>query len=471
MLVPLGILAGSGPAIGDQTASNTFGYTCQFPSGAQPISVVVNATFPEVGTVDTPITPTDVSAELDLPPAALADLTTLNATSVTATGTLSVLAEQNGASSTVTWPGLTSPSTTIPGTGDLTVTISGAVSPITEAQPGDVTIGVGAFGLILTPLASDGSATNPATVPVACELDSGQPATLATVPIPAPNPATTPVTTSTAPAAGGANTATPNRSAATPGAKATASASSPCTPPVNPPPKLIAYLAGRTNLPKLDESSVLGPGTITLTNQGIGIITGGFAICYSGVMVLQPSTTTILGFGFMPITATLTYTQLPGQSMSIVATQVGAVTGVTATGMETVGITRASINGVPLDVGVIEADGLSSCRATVRVTLANIPNPPTSPPNAPPVYPYNAAIGGYLQGTVPVPSFTGCGPNGDGTLNAMLSAPISTPVTNPPDPGSLTRMCQGKPVPIPPPPAPPPVPPPPSEAANHCIAP
>ncbi|HEY4020438.1 MAG TPA: DUF6801 domain-containing protein, partial [Pseudonocardiaceae bacterium] len=180
-LALLGLLAGAGPAIGDQTIATTLAYTCQFPAGAQQVSAQFNATFPRTGQAGQPIAPTGVSVKLDVPQVALGDLTTIGAASVSTTGAFSVVRQDNGSSTTLAWPGLAAPSTPLPSTGDLTITLAGSVPPNTVVDSGQVTFGADAFGLIFSPLTSTSAATNPATMSVACLLNANQTATLATV--------------------------------------------------------------------------------------------------------------------------------------------------------------------------------------------------------------------------------------------------------------------------------------------------
>jgi hypothetical protein len=465
VLVSLGVLAGAGPAIGDQTAATTLGYTCQFPSGAQQVQMVVNATFPETGAVDAPITPTNVSVKLDLPQAALGDLTKLNAASVTATGDLSVVVKHNASSLTTTWPGLTAPSTPLPTTGNLTVTMAGTVPPTSEANPGDVTFAADAFGLVLTPLTTAGTATTPATVTTACTLNANQTPTLATVVIPS-----APTTTSGPPAPNSATPPTaPNVSAVGPRKHGAKPMDLPTDPACNLPngtaipgdgSQVIAALDNRTNLNKLNESSAVS-GTVTLTNIGLWF-SNDFTIsviCYSGQLDLPPSSTTILGFGFIPITTTLTYQQDTTIPMEVhAATNAspqypdGHPTG-HASAAVYIRVSSASINGVPLDVG-------SDCGTATSVPIV-LDNLPSLDANNNEIYPYNGVSGGYLQGSVDIPRFQHCGVGEN--LDSLLSAPVAGP-------GNLIRACQGTTVPIPPG-GPPPIPPPPDLADNHCQAP
>lgn len=413
-LVLLGLLAGAGPAIGDQTTATTLAYTCQFPAGPQQISAQFDATFPRTGQPGQPIAATNVSVKLDVPQAALGDLTTIGAASVSTIGAFSVVRQGAGDAATVTWPGLSAPSTPLPSTGDLNITLSGNVPPTSVSQSGDVTFSADAFGLIFTPLTSAGAATNPATMSIACLLNANQTATLATVHV-----AALPVVGR----AGGTTSGVPVPPVGQHKADdaATSTTTTTTTPPPNDPnctpfkgPTIHPTLIGRANLNKLNESSVVGPGIANLTLVG-SKLQPAFTVCYSGDLELPPSTTTALGFGFMPITTTLTYTQVG--PLFVEAYSIGPTSFATATSMENIAVTSASINGVPLNVG-------PQCATAqpVQVTLKSIPG-----------FTYNPITGGYLQGPVDIPQLSHCGVGEN--LDALLSAPVSGP-------GNLLRMCQ-----------------------------
>ncbi|HEV3355400.1 MAG TPA: DUF6801 domain-containing protein [Pseudonocardiaceae bacterium] len=413
-LALLGLLAGAGPAIGDQTTATTLAYTCQFPAGPQQVSAQFDATFPRTGQAGQPIAATNVSVKLDVPQAALGDLTTIGAASVSTTGAFSVVRQSNADVSTLTWPDLAAPSASLPSTGDLSLALAGPVPPTTVSQSGDVTFSADAFGLIFTPLTSAGAATNPATMSIACLLNANQTATLATVHLPA-----VPVVGR----AGGSTSGVPvppvGRRQAGNAAASTTTTTTP--PPVNDPnctpfkgPTIHPTLVGRANLNNLNESSAVGPGIATLTLVG-SKLKPAFTVCYSGTLVMPPSTSSELGFGFMPITTTLTYTQVG--PLFVEAYSIGANSFATATSMENIAITSASINGVPLNVG-------PKCGTSqpVPITLSSIPG-----------FPYNPITGGYLQGPVNIPTMSDCGVGEN--LNALLSAPVTGP-------NNLLRMCQ-----------------------------
>jgi hypothetical protein len=462
VLAALGVLAGAGPAIGDQTTATTLGYTCQFPSGAQQVQLQVNATFPETGAAGAPIMPTDVSAQLTIPQVALGDLTTIDAASVSATADLSVLVRHNADTQSSTWHNLIAPNTPLPTTGDLTMPLTGTAAPVKESGPGNVTFTADAFGLRLTPLTSAGAATNPATVTTACTLNPHQTATLATVAIPS------------AP-----GTSTPNTPTKTVKHNAVPHDDLPVDPACNadggtPIPgdgsQVIAQLDGRTNLAKLNESTAVN-GDITLSNVGFWF-SDDFTvsiICYTGSLDIKPSTTTILGFGFVPITTTLRYVQVNGVGVyppmfvnastdaemnpdGTLKYPDGHPTG-HADALVDIYVDSASINGTPLNVG-------DNCRTEKPVSLVMDNLPQVDGANNE-IYPYSGVSGGYMQtltqGDVVIPPFTGCGV--DDNLDNLLSAPVAGP-------DNLTRVCQGTTIPVgsgdPPPP---------DEADNHCKAP
>ncbi len=414
-LVLLGLLAGAGPAIGDQTTATTLAYTCQFPAGPQQVSARFDATFPRTGEAGQPIAATNVSVKLDLPQTALGDLATINAASVATTGAFSVVRLSNGDATTLAWPDLAAPSTPLPTTGDLDITLAGPVPPTTVSQSGDVTFSADAFGLIFTPLTSTGAATDPATVQIACLLNTNQTATLATVHIP-----TVPEVGRAVASTSGAPVPPVGQRQAGHAATSTTTTTTTTSPPNDPNctpfkgPTIHPTLIGRTNLTKLGESGPVGPGVANLTLVG-SKLKPVFTVCYSGTLVLPPSTTTVLGFGFMPITTTLTYTQVG--PLFVEAYSIGATSYATATSAEQIAVTSASINGVPLNVG-------PDCGTAtpVPITLNNVTG-----------FTYNPITGGYLQGDVAIPRMAHCGVGED--LDALLSAPVSGP-------DNLLRMCQ-----------------------------
>jgi hypothetical protein len=175
----------------EQTADASATYSCAFPSGDRQVAVKIDGTFPGVATTARPIRPRGVTVTPSLPKAALADLTELGATTVTASARLSVtVAQKGGVSTTASWPGLAGPSTPIPDSSDLPLPVSGAVPPTTVKTIGPAAFMAGPLTLVLTPHKADGGATAPATVTLDCKPGLGPPAILATVPVTAPGAST-----------------------------------------------------------------------------------------------------------------------------------------------------------------------------------------------------------------------------------------------------------------------------------------
>jgi hypothetical protein len=458
VLVSLGVLAGSGPAIGDQSIATSLGYTCEFPSGTQQIQAQVKATFPETAAVNAPIEPTDFSARLDIPQVALGDLTSMGAASMSTKADFAVVAKHNGDDQTSTWPDLTAPSSPLPSTGDLSVTVSGMAVPVKESDPGDVVFTADAFGLLFAPLTSTGDATTPATVAVACTVNPNQAATLATVAIPVAPPTSASAGGSAKPGTTHKNTVKPHDDG-TPPADPVCNKPNGTEEPVTGADPLSAVLLTRTNLNKLGESTAVS-GIIYLTNTEFWISDDflDYASCYTAQLAMDPSTTTVLGFGFVPITTTLKYVQAntPDNPMVVDVTSTidtsvypdGHPTG-HSSGLVDIYVVSASINGTPLNVG-------PNCRTRTPVSLT-VDNLPELNPDNSETYQYAAAGGGYMQGTVDIPPFTDCGV-GD-NLDTLLSAPVAGP-------NNLTRVCQGIADDVA---DGPPVPP--SQDSSHCVAP
>src|SRR3954469_19519154 len=85
IMMAMGLASGTeSSSASAQAADATVTYACPFPSGTRQIAVKIAGTFPPAGTAGRPIQPSDVRVTPTLPAAALADLTGLDATSVTA---------------------------------------------------------------------------------------------------------------------------------------------------------------------------------------------------------------------------------------------------------------------------------------------------------------------------------------------------------------------------------------------------
>ncbi|MFB9834489.1 DUF6801 domain-containing protein [Actinoallomurus acaciae] len=415
IIVGMSLALGTRSSASEQDADATLTYACPFPSGDQRVAVKVTGVFPAAETVGRSVQPRDVEVTPRLPHAALADLTGLDATSVTASADLSVAVAQNGHSSTATWSGLAAPSTPIPGSGDLALPASGPVPPTTAGSAGLTTFIAGPLTLVLTPHRADGGATNPATVPLNCTLDVGPDAVLATVPV------TVAGDSGTSPSHDGRTRA--GSSTATPADDDPCVVSFP-----NSPTPGEAYMAGFSNVHKLGGSTLIGrengqtTGHVTLElgyQISINQCTGDTHI-YSrasldddGEHKLPPATATFLTFGFMPTTATLELTSPEGTDLEIDSHGYQDSEGnyfeeTTITSQLVIRIHDVLVNGTPLDVG-------PHCESAT-------PMPVTLTGELPD---YEVNLGGPLTGTVKIPPFSGCGVGED--LDPLFTGSISGP--------------------------------------------
>ena len=158
-------------------------YSCRFPSGPRQVGLTVAGTFPASAASGKPIRPTGLRTTVTLPHAALADLTKGGATQVTGSDVLSTMVRSGPGVSTTQWPGRMTKRVPIPGTSSLPLSFPGQVPPVVARTPSAVTFTAVGLALSLIPgkAGADG-ATSP-TVQVACTLNPGQHATLATVPV------------------------------------------------------------------------------------------------------------------------------------------------------------------------------------------------------------------------------------------------------------------------------------------------
>jgi hypothetical protein len=196
-----------------------------------------------------------------------------------------------------------------------------------------------------------------------------------------------------------------------------------------------AFIKGFTNVPKLNGAALVGPGFGNIQNgkrtisnpSHNGYIqlnsTGklyykpcpGSAPRCKAIDGLPPVTATLLGFGFVPTTATLQITQ--AGTLNIVS--LGNTSGLTSSEVQSLASIRVEkvlVNGAPLNVG-------NNCH-TVR------PFPLVLSAGAG----YSLDSGGVLSGTITVPPFTGCGvgENLDPIFNATVSGP-----------GNFVQLTQG----------------------------
>lgn len=407
---------------GEQARNATLTYVCPFPSGARQITVKIAGTFPGTGRLGHPVQPVGVTMTPTLPRAALADLTELDATSVAVSARMSVSVVRKSASTTTTWSSLAA-STPIPGSGDLALPGSATVPPVPAGKIGPAVLVAGALTLDLTPHKTDGSATDPAGIPLNCELQLGPSAILATTLVTGPSGVTPP------PAAGTRHTARKHSGLA-----------APCPVRVpNPPTPGEAYMAGFANVHKLHGATLLGvengettghvllelaytviidpctPGVLDVLSRGL--------LDSHGQHALPPAKATFLTFGFMPTTATLELTEPAGTDVEIDSHSFfdGTAFQETSTVVSqfSIRIHDVLVNGQPLDVG-------PHCESATPMTATLVGKAPD----------YTVNTGGPLTGTATIPPFSGCGVGED--LDHLFTASISGP-------GNFMKLIQGVP--------------------------
>jgi hypothetical protein len=446
VLAATSLAAGAGAATGPQAVRASLAYTCAFPSGPRPASVLITATFPAAAMAGRPIQPADAAVAVTL---AARDLAGLHATAVTGSTRLVTTAAQNGRSATATWSGLAIQPTPVPPAGRLILRASGATPPVTATAPGTVTVTATGLTLVLTAHAPGNTSANLATMQVRCTLNAGQNATLATVP----------VTGATSTPQAGNPGAIRSGGQITPQPRPIGSSSrathacpplpkgglklNPRFPPPPPPPGSTlfqapyhgcTYVVGFSNVRKLNGASLVGPG---LTNLQVAVRlilnerdnyfqqdTVG-VLSYHGRHEFPPAKATFLAFRFMPVSATMQLTEIG----TVNAVSVGPAlqsschkpcpTISTVSSRVQLRIYNVTVNGTPLNVG----PHCQTAPFDIVLTGRDDSNPP-----------YLFSTGGPLTGTVTIPSFTGCGVGEN--LNPIFTSSVSGP-------GNFVKLTQG----------------------------
>ncbi|MCY0946211.1 DUF6801 domain-containing protein [Streptomyces antarcticus] len=488
-LAPL--IPSAAAAVGSQEITAKLNYDCALPSGHQRAAVRVTATFPGRATAGERILPTGVTTTVELPAAAVADLTALKAATVLPETRLTLQVAQRGASAQALWRGTAgAPPVAVPAAGPLTLTTTGDAPAVTAAADGDLTFTAADLGIDLALGTADGAPATPASLSLACTLakDADGHGLLATVPVgpapstPAPSGSPSP-SAPTAPASGrptdpASPTApgTPKGSTA-PGtpperaggakdkdkapkvgdARAGAPAARPPAPPCvkqNPTDKsLNAFITGYSNVRKLGGASLIpvscvqieqgDPDIVFPPDGSIHLLQKSEAyLDYQGRKQTPPFQSTFLTFGFTPTTATMILEQAGPMTVAsdvlLVFPDNIAETYVRAPLV--LRVLDVKVNGTPLDVG-------PSCRTETPLSSPE-PDPDTYPGphlvmlgkgqliNGTDATGYVLTSGGPLTGEVTIPPFTGCGAGGE-DLDRLLTASISGP-------GNYVKQIQGQ---------------------------
>src|SRR5258708_21426452 len=284
-------------------------YSCQFPSGEEQVSVIVAATCPASAVAGQQIQPAGLHVSGQLPAAAVADLRKLGAASVTAADTLAVAVTGLGSSVPAQWAAGAATSYQLPAAGDLELTAAGTAEPMAARGAGQVAFTAGHLALALSGSAADGSPVSPATLQVSCALRAGSSGLLARVDVTAASPSARP------------SPARPRQAPATRHIRFPKGCGKIKT--VGAGVATCGDITGYSDVRKLDGAALLQPkrparpGLVNVdfaekhkfaNGKLIEYSTG--ELYYKGEHQLPPVTPTLLGFGFVPVTATLRLTEL-----------------------------------------------------------------------------------------------------------------------------------------------------------------
>lgn len=402
-------------------------YTCQFPFGAQPVGVVVTATFPSAGVPGESIEPADVTIAVTLPQPALTELAALSAVTVVSEPSLTTTVRQGESAGDAVWDGNATPSTPIPTEGELALVSSAVVPPVTASEPGEVTFAAGELTIDLAGFTADGTSIDP--MAITCALAPGTDAYLGTVAVAGPDPGLD--------AGAGPDLEIGRVPDATADPQLLA----------DPPPECkfiddgaepylirgCAHLTGFANVAKLDASVRQPAGILNIAATALNPVVGRCAdpdfpwppwLCqrviaepsYGGEPKMPPLDGSFVNFGFVPTTARMQLTQIGFARVNLTFTGVRPFYGyVEGLAHYVVRVYDATVNGVPLDVG-------PSCQTEIDIEITG-------------TYPeYTTTPGGVLHGMFDIPPFTGCGATED--LDPLLTGAISGP-------GNYAKLTQG----------------------------
>lgn len=451
------LIAGVPPAAGDIGAE--LPYACTTASGTRNIGLRVATRTPRAGKVGRPLQLGKITVSLGLSGGAADDFLSADpgaspsqgaqggsvSTQVSGSLRLAVTVTQNGQTVEAGWPVFAVAGR--PGSqGDLRLTGAGVVPPLLPRAPGDVIWSGGELTLTL----SHGT-SRPASVTCAPERE----ARLGRVPIqdshgpggPAPGGRGSGRPAPKAPAPAGP--ADP-KCVELPGGLEPGGGLNPDKRLAPEPPlfsdvtvsdpkdgvPLCARVAGFTNAKKLGAANPIAAET--LIRRGYRTARDNarnYAYQQSYALPLpMPSTGTMLGFGFMPTTATATVEQVatadPKNNFANIASHFTRVSdlpaafdgGSTVKSFVAVQVKNILVNGIPLDVGARCGTG-----PTLLVLKNFLGNDHTDR--------FDPSDGGTYIGTVRIPAFSGCGAGED--LSPLLTASISGG-------GNVVRLESGK---------------------------
>ncbi|WIY02645.1 hypothetical protein QRX60_01860 [Amycolatopsis mongoliensis] len=339
-LTGVGSAAPAPTAPPEKTATASVSVTCPFadPLGSRKLTVETTATLPTLAKTGTSATIGKYSAQFSLPRDVALSLLPAGATAGSLQGAVQLdLAVHQGERSDQIPVPLTVAPTPLPETGNVTLTATGTVPEIAINTIGSVTFDVTApkLALAAAPAApAPDAAGAPVAPPIACALDPDQQATLGTILVQPP---------------------------ATPGAEQKAALGAAAALDDEPPPNEYTVPLGlitimtRSTVARLGATVVADPAILLNAFFTVNIDTGESRV--SGSAVFKPATTTFLGFGFVPVTATVEFLPVDYRNSKMIEVGGGLFTddeGYTnlRTELKVMGkLSGAKINGVPLDVG------------------------------------------------------------------------------------------------------------------------
>jgi hypothetical protein len=467
--VAAGLTAGStlwaraDPTGGRRSTPAALPYVCRDSAAARPASLLVTVRYPAAAAAGATIQAAQAVVTVILP-RSLLGRPAPGGRSVSGRAALAGRLVQRGTSSSWTWSPLSVAATPVPAAGSLRLTAIGVTAPVAVHAGSPLTVTAGRLSLLLT-LGPAGTSTlspspapsspAPSTAPPtpAPSADAGTSATAGTAHPAATPPAGTLRLTCTPKAGHSPILATIavtglRRAAAAPDAASKADCPrlpkgglklNPRLPPPPRPPRgsLVfhgpttgcGYVTGYSDVRKLDDAVAVPP---TLTNLDIGITNyynlsknyfqqdGAAELDYHGKREFPPLSGTFLGFGFMPVSATIQLREVGTVNIYVVGNAVAPYTKPTvATVYTLVTLSVAKtiyVNGMPLNVG-------PACRAASPFVITLSGTNKSKPPYGP--LPYGVFAGGPLTGEITIPPFTGCGVSEN--LDPLLTATVSGP--------------------------------------------
>ncbi|WP_410641993.1 DUF6801 domain-containing protein [Amycolatopsis sp. lyj-346] len=394
--------AAPGPAVPPDTqASASVSVHCPFadPLGPRALTVETTATLPAQAKTGTSATIGGYSVKVSLPRDVALSFLPAGATTGSLRGAvqLDLAVRQDDRSDRVPVSLVVAPAP-LPETGDVVLTATGAVPEIAINTVGAVTFEVTAPTLALEAVpAPDAAPATTAPPKVACTLDEGRQATLGKILV---LPKTLPGPEQKQPAAA-------------PGGVTAADEEPP--PNVYTQPLGLVSVLTKSTVKRLGATVVSDPSLLVNGFINVNIDTGDSWV--TGSTAFSPVTATFLGFGFVPVSATVEFLPVEYQTQRMIdftgnlyTDPVTQLPSLHADLRVMARMSSAKINGVPLDLG-------AGCvtKEPVHLVLDG---------------PYEAFGVGHVStepnGGFTLPGFTGCGTGGQ-DLNPLLDGMSSGP--------------------------------------------